>query len=678
MSSTTKKKKINLVDHFRDNQIEVTSGDRVTSLTYLRDFIALIRPRSRETDKADMNLKNVIKLLHEQPNVMINVRRSILVNLKNTNLVPMLTDSGMALSRSVGKELYGRLKHKFIPPETDQRDFLYVINAVFYKDKDFKWVEKVSRETWIQFFELLELSFRGSEPILAEQVMLSMQILSARIAQLGWEKQLVEHLPLSPLEKENPFMVQQYLLRELRNVMDRGNIELVREKALAVKKALEECQSTIQIIRDNTLEKGASLSQSFVLFQLEQKLERMLLLTDLVDADKQFNAGRLSEYFINVIRNENRRNSLRELLSQTTGYLAYQIAEQKGKKGTSYITSSPTEYRKMISSAMWGGFIVCFVVIFKNLLSLLKLAPFWHGFMYSVNYSLGFIMIEETKSTLATKQPAFTASAVASSLDTRKSAGRPNLLNLAVTISKVSRSQIASFLGNLIIVFPVTYLFCYAIDYAFHFKIAEGGKAMNLLNDQHPWKSLSLLYACNTGVFLFLSGIIAGYVQNKMKYSRIAERIIEHPILRFYFARPRLNKIARYWESHAGSIFGNIALGFFLGMASTVGKIFGVPFDIRHITIAAGNTSIGLYGIGWDNISKTYLAIVVMGVLGIGLMNFLVSFSLAFIVAVRSRGIRLSEYPEFMSILWKYFKSNPLDFIRPRKRISYDIQDAEA
>lgn len=116
MSNKTKKKKINLVDHFRDNQIEISAGDRITSLTYLRDFIALVRTSSRETEKAETNLQSVIKLLHEHPNVMANVRRAILVNLKNTNLVPMLTDSGMALSRSVGKELYSRLKHKFIPP----------------------------------------------------------------------------------------------------------------------------------------------------------------------------------------------------------------------------------------------------------------------------------------------------------------------------------------------------------------------------------------------------------------------------------------------------------------------------------------------------------------------------------------------------------------------------------
>ena len=49
-------------------------------------------------------------------------------------------------------------------------------------------------------------------------------------------------------------------------------------------------------------------------------------------------------------------------------------------------------------------------------------------------------------------------------------------------------------------------------------KILEGDQAMAMLESQHPWHSLSLLYACNTGVFLFLSGIIAGYVQNKILY----------------------------------------------------------------------------------------------------------------------------------------------------------------
>ena len=121
-------------------------------------------------------------------------------------------------------------------------------------------------------------------------------------------------------------------------------------------------------------------------------------------------------------------------------------------------------------------------------------------------------------------------------------------------------------------------------------------------------------------------------------------------------------------DEHAGMLIGNISLGFFLGMAGFWGEIFGIQFEIRHITISAGNVSLAVYGLGFHNLNPWYLATVLGGVIGIGFFNFLVSSSLAFIVAARSRGVRLREYPEFLGILWRYFRSNPLDFIRPRRR----------
>jgi site-specific recombinase len=105
-------------------------------------------------------------------------------------------------------------------------------------------------------------------------------------------------------------------------------------------------------------------------------------------------------------------------------------------------------------------------------------------------------------------------------------------------------------------------------------------------------------------------------------------------------------------------------------MAGFIGEISGTRFDVRHITIAAGNTAMAVYGLGLHNVDRWYLLTVVAGVLGIGFFNFLVSFSLAFFVAVRSRGIRLKDYPEFLGILWRYFRKNPLDFIRPRRRLA--------
>lgn len=666
-----KKKKISATVAFLENKRTVSIKDREGALNYLISFINLVRPSRSKFADADHRLGEAIRLLVQNPDVLNNVRIAVVAQLVNSNLVPMLTESGLTISRGAGRELYSRLKHKFIPALQDPNDFLFLLNRIFYKRNDYVWVEQVNRQKWIHFFELLGLSLSGNEPVILKQAVLSLQILSARLSQLGWENEITRNMPQRLGRTDNPFAVQQYLIFELKELLQETDVdrEAVHRLSIAINRRIEEGLQLVKYVRENTSEKGTSLSQTFILFQIEQKLARMQILLDIVDADDRINIARFADLFITVIKNENSKNSLGVFLSQTTGYLAYQIAEHKGKKGNKYITSSPREYWQMIGSAMWGGFIICWVAIIKNVLGLFKMAPFWQGFAFSVNYSIGFVMIEETRSTLATKQPAFTASAVASSLDTRHSEDKPNLYNLAVTVSKVSRSQIASFIGNLVIVFPGTYLLAWLYDITFGQPLASGEKAIYLLSSQHPGQSLALLYACFTGFFLFLSGIIAGYVQNKINYGRIGQRLIDHPLLHFSFSQKRLQRIAAYLEKSGGGLAGNISLGFFLGMAALVGQLFGIPFDIRHITISAANTSIGLYGIGWENINKNYLAIVVLGVLGIGFLNFLVSFSLAFIVAVRSRGVHLRDYPEFLGILWKYFRTRPLDFIRPRKRV---------
>ena len=55
-----------------------------------------------------------------------------------------------------------------------------------------------------------------------------------------------------------------------------------------------------------------------------------------------------------------------------------------------------------------------------------------------------------------------------------------------------------------------------------------------------------------------------------------------------------------------------------LGMSTIVNTFLGIPFDIRHITISAGNVSIALYGLGIRNLPLSYLAMIFLGVLAIG------------------------------------------------------------
>lgn len=644
--------------------------DRQQGLQFLVSFFNEIRPGSGKAKKnAEKNLLNATIQLRTQPAVLANMQHALYSQLKHSQLTNALTESGIPLARGFWQELSNRLKHKLLPPLQDESDFLYVLHNVFYRKNDFVWVESISRQAWIGFFEACGFSFDQRDHDIEVELLQSLKILSYQVAQLGLEKEVLNYLPGEERTKDTAFVLQNYKVHELEGLLlDNAEDAAVTTVSAHLKNIIEDCYIQISHIRESHTEKGASLQQTYLLLILTNRLQRMQLITDVLDADRQFDTGRFVDLFRMLVRNEKRKNSIREFLSQGVGYLAYQIAEHKGNKGNKYITVTRREYYKMIISAMWGGFIISFIAILKNLAGKLKLAPFPLGFLYSINYSAGFIIIEQTKSTLATKQPAFTASAVASSLDTKKIGGEPDLEGLAATVANVSRSQLASFFGNLVIVFPLTYILAWTYEEVMGYKIAGGEAAYKLLMDQHPWHSKALIYACFTGVFLFLSGIIAGYWQNKIRYGQIRERLKKHPVLRSSMSAKRLERMAGFVERNLGAIMGNLALGFFLGFAGILGKILGIPFDIRHITIAAGNASIGMYGTGIENIPPYFLLAVLGGVLAIGFLNFLVSFSLAFLMAVKSRGIHLSQYPKLLRTLGKYFANHPREFFLPPKR----------
>jgi len=663
-----KKKSVNFVESVKRRSTVIHIGDKKAGLEFLIAFFSAIRPTKEKKDPAK-NLQVLLQVMDEHPILLSNLHNALLSQLVQTDLTSALTESGIPLANGFWQEFFGRLRHKLIPALQNEDDFLYVISRIFYRSNDYQWVKAIPHDQWKHFFENIGLAFSVDDKHILLQLMQSLKILSVQVANLGLEKEVRQHLVTGNIE-ENPFLYQTEMIGKIEKAFiteDETELDDVSEKLHSLaRRGID----SIEFIRQNHSNSGTSIHQTYILLILSNKLGRVELIMDILDGNSKFNSDNFISFFKMLVRNENTKNSIRAFLSQSLGYVAYQIAEHKGSKGSHYITSTKKEYNQMMWSAMKGGGITAFISVFKNLLTAIELPIFWHGFAYSMNYSIGFLLIDATGSTLATKQPAFTASAVASSLDTKGNTYKPNLYNLAVTVARVSRSQIASFIGNLLFVFPGSYLLAWIYDLITGTKILEGDKAIAMLESQHPWHSLSLLYACNTGVFLFLSGIIAGYVQNKILYGRIGERIKNHPWWLSGASTGKRLRRAKFIEKNAGAVIGNISLGFMLGMSSIVSKILGIPFDIRHITISAGNVSIALYGLGIRNVTVTYLIIIFLGVLAIGFLNFLVSFSLAFIVAVRSRGVQLRDYPEFLGILGRYFMNRPLDFLRPRRQLS--------
>ena len=646
--------------------LSINSTNR--GLDFLVELFRKIRPADvTNTEDIELKFKAFLFQLQEDRSLLFSIRRALLSQFTGSDLTTALTESGLLSSRGFIQELGSKLKHKIIPSLLKRTDFLFVIERIFYKRNDYEWINNIDRELWKSFFERIGIEVNLSEPALTSQLVHSMQVLSYRLTMMGLEKEVTRQFSVVN-DAVFPFMEQNRLVNLFIERKQKAH-PISDEKMIAagISEALHNCLQSIQWIKEHRREAGTSLAETFLLTRMEQHVERMFMLLDALDSDNRFDVDRFITYFITVVRNQNRKNSVKEFLSQNMGLLAYQISEHGGRRGETFITKTRKEFNTLFLSAMGGGLIISFIAITKNLLGKVTLAPFWQAVAYSTNYSIGFLLIQSTGSTLATKQPAFTASAVASSLDSNKLKGRPDLDNLAVTIAQVSRSQLASFAGNLLVVFPLTYLLAMLFFEVTGSKVATGTAALQLLQSQHPFQSLALLYACFTGFFLFLSGLIAGWVENYVVYAQLPQRIQLHPTLRHYLGERQLSWLVNTVEKKLGSIAGSVSLGFFLGMAAFIGKTFGVPFDIRHITISAGNTAIGYYGLE-DAISYRYFATVLLGVGLIGFLNFFVSFGFAFYVAVKSRGIKLKDYPEFLGILWRYIRKRPMDFIIPTKK----------
>jgi len=645
--------------------IVVSIDGKHRNLAFLIELLKKVRPdRPGNFQQAELNFKALLFSLQYDRSLLFSLRRALLTQFLNTNIILALTESGISNSRGFVQELGRKMQYKILPPLQIKSDFLFVINRVFFKKTDHIWIEGINPALWKKFFEIIGIQINLSEAKMTNQLQQALQILSYRLAGIGLDNEIVQYLDPSQLA-DYPFLEQNRLVNLY---IERFQSELKEEDKqillTTISEALYNCRQRLMFLKTQKSLTGTSLGQTYLMIQMEQCIERMFIIIDVLDKNEVFDTERFMLYFNSVIRFENLKNSVREFLNINLALVAYQIAEHKGRKGETFITSTRKEYFHLFNSAMAGGFIISFIAVFKNLIFKLPLPLFWQGIVYGNNYSLGFVLMDQAGGTLATKQPAYTASALASSLDAKKHNNKPDLSLLASTFAKIARSQIASFAGNLFVVFPLTFLLAKAWEWITQHPIASNEKAFTLLQDQHPFQSLALFYACITGFFLFLSGIIAGYVENSVLHNKFPERIISHPVMSYTLSDKRLHRLSYFIRNKTGTLAGSISLGFFLGFAGPLGKILGLPFDIRHITISAGNVAIGIHDYT-HHLETGYIATIIFGVFMIGFLNFLVSFSLAFFVALKSRGIKLKAYPELFRTIWQYFKLHPNEFFFP-------------
>ncbi len=601
--------------------------------TAINSFIDKIRLISKKNTPHFNNLlKNLITSNASNKNLIEELNSFCDEVLEQAFLVKAFTDYGINSNRGFFPEILSRFKHKILPENIAENELANFSNTLFNKSNDYLWLNKINDENWFEISKLLNSQLlKSHSKKLVEQNQNAILILCNRLTSIGIDPYLVSKLPKAD-DNDSPFFeLNHSVTLFIKKHIEIKGLEINDDELNQVWNSINKCEQIFIDLQNKKDELGTSLHLTFIVQRAQQQIERIKLLLNIFVAKHQNKSNLLviSHLVTQLVTAEQTKNKLRPFIKQTTNLLAYRIVSHTSEKGEHYIGYNKKENKKLFYSSMGGGLIVVILVFIKHFIHQLHASLFFEGILFGLNYGLGFVLMHLMHFTLATKQPSMTASFIAGSINSN------NNVKPYDTFKQIITSQFTSLIGNLIIVLPVCFIVSWLSFYFYNHSVFNLQETSSQLYSNHPLYSASLIYAAIAGVLLSLSGVVIGYVDNKVVYSEVAERVIKHPKLLTLNSFDTRVKMAKFIEKNLGAIIGNLFLGFCLGFAGNFGKFIGIPFDIRHVTISSGNLGIAL-----GSNSQLNLALVItvfFGVILIGVVNIASSLLISFIIACRAR-----------------------------------------
>ena len=410
------------------------------------------------------------------------------------------------------------------------------------------------------------------------------------------------------------------------------------QEAQYLRALLDTCRRCADSVHDHLEAHGVSVDVVFEVDQLKERTHRIdSLLTCVVSPEP---AREITRLLAELVRTADERRSVRALLSRHYSLLARKVAERSAETGQHYITRDFAEYREMLKAALGGGAVLAATTLIKFAILALALSAFWGGFFAGVNYAASFVLVQLWHFTVATKQPAMTAPAMADKLSDLSS--DEAVEGFVDEVAQLIRSQAAGIFGNLAAVTPLVLAVQYGCRAIFDAPLVGHRDALHVLD------SLTLLgptafYAAFTGVLLFVSSLIAGWVENWFVWHRLDSAIAWNPRIVARLGAARAQRWGLYWRANISGFASNISLGLMLGVIPVVALFFGLPIEVRHVTLSTGQLAAAVGSEGFGLLRHALFWWCVAGIVVTGVLNLSVSFFFAFKVALRSRGIRLAD-----------------------------------
>ncbi|MBE0496849.1 MAG: site-specific recombinase [Campylobacterales bacterium] len=649
-----------------ENTRAIVANEHTSAVEKLTAIVEFIRPEQPdEHDETRFAMRQLVDHLAANPSLGLTLSTALHTWILESRISTNLASLGILSKNGFGGEFAKRFYSKFLPSPPKGNDFKYLFATLFHTKTDHLWVDAIDSQTWVAFIGALlrhDTLVTKTKDHLFYEILYGVEILSIWIASEEFDENFIR-LDASLLKKDSAFIALQRDVSSLTRTLQDSAISLksVTADFEHIEVLLEQCRDFVVSLKKKSINKGISLSLTYELERLGQIINRTHEVLSLVKAfgSEAFYTD-LVALFKEAVKKNSTRNSLREICNQNIKILAKSIANNASEHGEHYITETKKEYLQMFASAAGAGVIIALMALFKINISQMGLGAGAETLLASLNYGFGFVLIHLLGFTVATKQPAMTASTFAKAVEKGKN-NKTNHLKLVDLIFHVSRSQFAAVAGNVTLALGVAFGagYWYVTRYGAFLSPEEAAYYVHSI-DPFP----ALLFAGIAGVWLFCSGIIAGYFDNRADFLDLKYRYMYHPFLIKITSTPVREKLSTFLHENHGAIMGNFIFGLLLGTTPYIGAILNLPLDIRHVAFSTANLG---YSMAHVPLPLWYFLVALGFVLMIGLVNLAVSFSLALMVSLRAREARFGSFWGFVSLLRKESTKRPLELVFPPK-----------
>jgi len=551
--------------------------------------------------------------------------------------VRVISEAGLPDEVFLLRELFVRAAKRLMPEDEVRGDLYVLLDSLGLRESDAAWLASLPDDIVDWWSGIFDLSVAST--------LASCKILALRAAHVALSRDMLVLASDDDITKSSFFHLPSLVESVVLNPKQFSSWERQRDA----------CIAQLREFNERLEKEGTSAGLVFRLRLLRSFLWRIdqVLKLHQAGADGRRFAAALILGFASQRR-------IGRVVSTTFRRMARSLVEKTGRVGVHYIAENASHWGRMGAGAIMAGVITCFTALVKYSISAKIHAPFLVALGHSLNYAISFLLMQAGGFLLASKMPAATAATL---VDAMEDPAKDHMASLRA----ISQTQTIVTIGNLLGAIPVSM----AVDRIWN--LITGHPFLTQAEAAHgvhmviPHQSPTIAFAIVTGILLWIASLATGWTANYIAVSKTESAISNSLRLRQRFGLKQTAHLAAWVRHQAPGSAGYIVLGFLLGTVPILVTLFGIPLEVRHVTLSAASLGYALDGMRiYGGLMRQETIYSLLGILTVGVLNISTSFVLSFLLAVRARDVGEEKARTFLREVGREFISDPSSFVIPK------------